>query len=326
MSFPAGSREDVEAWARSEFPAYFEATLMAGGVGSYGTSYFGGEYVDGKVVLQPILVAALKVGLTTTGQTVYARLRGDDDVQLFSDHKLTPPMEDSKPKRLLSNDQKLTSSTEDNKSIRCIIPVMDLADVQLHSPFYHSLETGHPAGVDRLETLIRFQCLIHGDMTAVQPKLGFFKTHFRAACRDVARGTGAVVEEDNLDDLLPGDTPPELIADTDIGRLRDNPTATHVFRSHIHALDESYHDFKISALRHLGAIQAVEKTDAEELRARNKELERSVVLAEESRVKLEKELAVEREKTKAATGEAVGWKAQYEGLMDTLQSVVGRPC
>ena len=78
--------------------------------------------------------------------------------------------------------------------------VVGLADVKLDAPFSYPNETSHPAAIDRLETLIRYAYLANGEATAVQPKLGFFRTHFRGACRDVAQGCGSDVDANEMED------------------------------------------------------------------------------------------------------------------------------
>ena len=199
MSSQAGSLEDVEAWALHEFPTYF-AEVSNTGAALFVNIEFQGQFIDGKIVLQSlVLLNALAVGLTTDGQFVYALLRSND-VELFSEQEVDSPS---------------------GKSVNILLymkPVDDLAGVKLDPPFSYPVQTGHPAGVDRLETLIRYLYLRNGDRTAVQSKLGFFKTHFRAACRDVARGTGAVVEADEMndDDILPGRSPTQNPAELQI--------------------------------------------------------------------------------------------------------------
>ncbi|KAJ8110669.1 hypothetical protein OPT61_g6539 [Boeremia exigua] len=326
MAFPPGSLEDVEAWAKSEFSAYFAALSLPAGAKVYGGRNFDGEYVDGKVVLQLILVRVLEVGWTAKRETVYARFIGvEEDVELFVE-------------------QKAVSPTNKNKTLRYIKPLKDLAGVGLQPPFHHPIDTGHAAGVDRLETLIRYFCLKHGEETVVLPKLGFFKTHFRAACRDVARATGAVTEPDGSDDdntplsktwseeladgcLIHGylgDSPPGLIEDTDPAGLGNNPAATKIFAAHVHAMDESYHDFKTGMLQQLGALQALERNDMAQLQAQIRDLELKLSLSEEIRMALDKQLDVEKANLKTATEETEGWKAQYEGLKAMLQGALGR--
>ncbi|KAF2631149.1 hypothetical protein BU25DRAFT_418775 [Macroventuria anomochaeta] len=307
MSFEAGSLEDVEAWANHEFPAYFAEVIRTGTSTPFNMLDFDGEYVDAKVVLQPMLVSVLEVGTTTSDQTVYARVCGNNDVELFSGHEIE-------------------SLTDARKLLRYMKPIVDLADINLNAPFSYPVKIGHPAGVDRLETLIRYLYLKNGEDTAVQPKLGFFKMHFRAACHDVARGTGAVVEAGDMDDsdTLFGDSPPDLIADTDIAGLRDNPAATSIFNQHVHAMDESYHDFKTSMLRQFGAMQTVDRNHMAQLQAQVQDLEHRLAVAEEGQMKLGKELEGEKTKAKTASDEAARWKAQYEGLRGTLQANMPR--
>lgn len=187
MPFVAGSLEDVEAWAEHDFPVLFAAVTTFVLTDLFGTYDFDGEYLDGKVILQRILISALQVGTTTAGHTVYARIMGNNDVELFRGHEVVSP-KDAK------------------QLIWYIKPVADLDDVTLHKPFCYPIKTEHPASIDRLETIIRYFFLRNDETSAVAPKLGFFKAHFRAACRDVARGTGAVTEGDEMDgdDTLPG--------------------------------------------------------------------------------------------------------------------------
>lgn len=188
MPFPAGSYEDVRAWAEAEFPAYFAAVADSVDNNLFQTNKLDGEFVNGKVVLQPILIRMLGVALTASdGLPVHARFIGDNEVELVRHTEIKDPK-------------------DGNKVLWYIKPVTDVTEVELYEPFCHVIDTGHPAAVDRLETLIRFFYLKCGDKNAVQPRLGFFKTHFRAACRDVARATGSVYRVDETDnDTLPGE-------------------------------------------------------------------------------------------------------------------------
>ena len=177
MPFAAGSLEDVEAWANQEFPAYFSEVAKFPAP-NFSTIVFDGEYQDGRIILQSMLISALAVGHTNTGQDVYARISADSEVELVGNH--------------------ITIS--DDKHFTYMKPVDSLGDIALHEPFNHTIATRHPAGVDRLETLIRYMCLKKGVKAAVQPKLGFFKAHFRAACRDVVRAMIGAVGGDETDD------------------------------------------------------------------------------------------------------------------------------
>ncbi|KAF9694760.1 hypothetical protein EKO04_007478 [Ascochyta lentis] len=307
MSFTAGSLEDVEAWANREFPEYFaELDSVESPIPIFEMVSFDGEYVDGKIVLQSILVPTLEVGSTAARCSVYARISGNNDVELFSYQEVVHPGSSEK--------------------LGCMKPVVGLVDVVLHEPLSHPVETGHPAGVDRLETLIRYIYLKNGEPTAVQPKLGFFKTHFRAACRDVARGVGLLMDGDDTDesDTLPGDFPPDLVADTDIAGLRDQPAATSVYNQHVHAMDESYHDFKTKMLSQLGTMQAIDRSQIDHLQAQVQSLERRLTKSEECRTKVEKELEAEKEKTKTTAKQSADWKSQYDGLKGTLERVLGQ--
>jgi hypothetical protein len=186
MPTEAGSLEDVEAWAEHEFPTYFAALSTFPLSFHVGTSIFDGEYTDGKIVLQNVLISSLHIGVTDAGRSVYARITGCNDVELFCDHRV--------------------KAAEDTKELRYIKPVVGLDGIELAAPFSYCAETGHPACIDRLETLIRYAYLGSGEEEAVRPKLGFFKAHFRGACRDVARGTGASAGADEMEDndTLPG--------------------------------------------------------------------------------------------------------------------------
>lgn len=190
MPFPAGSLEDVEAWAKDEFPAYFAAVTKFSDDSPIETLKFDGELIDGRVVLQPILIRALGIGIakpTTNLRGVVACLKGNSEVELFYNVEYDPP-------------------EGHEEELFYIAPVTNIAEVELYEPFARPIMTEHLAGLDRLETLIRYFFLKHGEKNAVQPKLGFFKTHFRAACRDVARATSTVSEADEMDDdeTLPG--------------------------------------------------------------------------------------------------------------------------
>lgn len=198
MSASAGSLADVEAWAQHEFPTHLAEVIRIVEdpltEGPLHMNHFDGEYVDGKILLQPILLYTLAVGTTAAGEEVYARLLGNNDVGLFKGVVIASP-------------------TNSKKTFRIIKPVVGLADTKLHVPFRYPVETGHPAGLDRLETLIRYCYLCLGEETAVQPKLGFFKAHFRAACRDVFRGSTGATDGDEMDDndTIPGEKSPITI-------------------------------------------------------------------------------------------------------------------
>lgn len=189
MPFPAGSLQDVEAWAKAEFPVYFAATTDLVHQIPIEKSLFDGELVAGRVLLHPILVHTLGIGCATnTNLGVYACLNGQNDVELFKETEFDLP-------------GKLCYYTN---------PIKDIAEVELDQPWSCSIETGHTDALNRLETLIMYSFLRHGETDAVVWKLGFFKTHFRAACRDVARATGAVNEADEMhmndNDILPGNS------------------------------------------------------------------------------------------------------------------------
>ncbi|KAJ4990290.1 hypothetical protein SVAN01_04172 [Stagonosporopsis vannaccii] len=312
MPFPAGSLEDVEAWAQAEFPACFAQFTALLTDDEVETLRFDGEFNDGRVVLQPILVRALPIGCARTDSThadsVYARMTVNSELELIYKTRCNYP---DKNERLCWYMQ----------------PVVDIAEVELVAPFCYPVDSKHPAALDRLETLIRYVLLKCGDRFAVQPKLGFFKAHFRAARRDVAYGVGAVKEADEMDDdddTLPDETPPDLIADTDIAGLRSNPAATSIFNQHVHAMDESYHDFKTGMLRQLAAMQAIDQNNMAQLHAQVQDLERRLALVEESRAALEKQLETKAAEAKTATEAATGWKTQYEGLKETLQGALGQ--
>ncbi|KAJ4379534.1 hypothetical protein N0V86_004715 [Didymella sp. IMI 355093] len=300
-----GSLEDVEAWAGHEFPAYFAALPNFPLSSPVDTIRFDGECTDGKIVLQTILISALHVGVTVAGTSVYARITGCNDVELFCDQRVKP--------------------SEDAKELWCIKPILGLDGIELTAPFSYCAQTGHPACIDRLETLIRYAYLKSGEEEAVRSKLGFFKAHFRGACRDVARGTGASAEADEMedDDTPPVYSPPDLIKDAESGRLSDNPAATSVFNEHVHAMDESYHDFKTTMLRQLGAMQIIDREAMVQLQAQNQHFARRLAAAEEGQTKMAKELELQQAKTKTALEEAERWKTQYEGLKTTLQGALG---
>lgn len=81
MPFLAGSLEVVEAWAQHEFPTAFAAL----------SSFQNAEYVDtskfdGKIILQPVLISALDIRVTAVGTSVYARITGSSEVEIFCDH------------------------------------------------------------------------------------------------------------------------------------------------------------------------------------------------------------------------------------------------
>lgn len=124
--------------------------------------------------------------------------------------------------------------------------------------------------------------------------------------------------------MIIDDTPPDLIADTDVAGLRNNPAATSIFRQHVDAMDESYHDFKTGMLRQLAAMQATDQNNMAQLQAQNQDLERKLTLAEQALTKVNTEWEADKAKMKTATEEAAAWKTQYEGLKETLQSALGQ--
>ena len=181
MSLEAGSLEDVTAWAGKEFPYYFSYMVHHP---KLKTLRFDGEYLNNRIALQPMLITALPVGQMKTGQIVYAHITGSNDVDLFSEEEVAS----------------LTANKKGKEHFQYMKSVVGLADVKLDAPFNYPIETGHPAAIDRLETLIRYAYLANGEATAVQPKLGFFRTHFRGACRDVAQGCGSDVDANEKED------------------------------------------------------------------------------------------------------------------------------
>ena len=88
IPFEAGSLDDVEAWAQHEFPAYFAALSTFPIAQHIDISRFDGEDVDGKIVLQPVLISALDVGVSAAGTSIYARITGGNDVELFCGHRV----------------------------------------------------------------------------------------------------------------------------------------------------------------------------------------------------------------------------------------------
>ena len=89
-------------------------------------------------------------------------------------------------------------------------------------------------------------------------------------------------------------------------------------------MDESYYDFKTSMLTQLGAMQSNDRIQIGKLRAQAQELERSLTVSEQARMKLENELKVEQANAQSASKEAKNWKSQYEGLKETLQGALGQ--
>ena len=89
-------------------------------------------------------------------------------------------------------------------------------------------------------------------------------------------------------------------------------------------MDESYYDFKTSMLRQLGAMQSNDRIQIGKLRAQAQELERSLTVSEQARMKLENELKVVQANAQSASKEAKNWMSQYEGLKETLQGALGQ--
>ncbi|KAF3043953.1 hypothetical protein E8E12_000350 [Didymella heteroderae] len=166
--------------------------------------------------------------------------------------------------------------------------------------------------IEGVEAEHKYAYLKAGEEDAVSPKLGFFKTHFRGACRDIARGTGTLSEADEVadDETLPGDWPPGLIEDTDVSSVQDHPAATSIFNEHVHAMDESYHDFKTGILRQLCAMQTMDREAMLQLQAQNEDLTCRLAVAEEDRTTRGKELEMQEMKTRSAMEEAEKWKTQ----------------
>ncbi|KAF1362731.1 hypothetical protein EJ07DRAFT_174274 [Lizonia empirigonia] len=305
MSLTTGSFEDVDAWAKREFSLSY-AALRSSIPYIIQELNFDGDYVDGKIVWQPMLVIALEVGSTTANNSVYACLSDNNGVELFSEE------EKISPSRKLNH---------------CIYrkPVMCLADITLKAPFKHLIKTGHPAGVNQLETLIRYIYLSIGFTTALQSKLDFFRAHFRDACHDVARGMGTLIEDDEMDnsDTLPDNSPGDVTPDTETASLRGSPAAASVSNEHAHPMDENYHDFEMKMLDHLGTMKEKERNRMTGLEARVQHLEGRLTVAEEERRKLVGELDVLRAEAKAAVDEMETWKKKYEGLKGVLQGALG---
>ena len=89
-------------------------------------------------------------------------------------------------------------------------------------------------------------------------------------------------------------------------------------------MDESYYDFKTSVLRQLGAMQSNDRMHIEQLRAQVQELEHSLTVSEQARMKLENELKVVQANAQSASKEAKNWMSQYEGLKETLQGALAQ--
>lgn len=121
-----------------------------------------------------------------------------------------------------------------------------------------------------------------------------------------------------------GDSPPDLIEDTGIGGLRDNPVVTSIFNQHAHAMHESYHDFKTSMLRQIGAMQTMDQETMLQLQTQNQALASRLAVAEKARAKMSEELETQKAEAKSALEELEKWKAHYEGLRCTLQDALGQ--
>lgn len=187
MSLTTGSFEDVDAWAMREFPVSY-AALCSSSCDEVIEIEIGldGDCVDGNIVWQPLRVICVSVGSSTDRKNIWACLSDSNGVDFFRIEKMISPGI-LKPRFYRK-------------------PVMCVADTTLKAPFEHLIQTGHPAGVNRLEAIIRYLLLENDDVTVVHSELDFFMAHFRDACRDVARGMGALVEDDEMDgsDTLPG--------------------------------------------------------------------------------------------------------------------------
>lgn len=178
MPPPVGSLEDIETWAKSEFPRPF-AELTKWNVVKVAQNLDGRE-VAGAFAMEPTQISVIPVGQLDTREPVFACLSEGGDIKLFSKCTL------------------FGSSAGEGLAIARVIII--LADVQLDAPFKYTIENEHPDNVDRLESLIRYYYLRNGESFAVLSCLDYFKEHFHDACKDVARGIGATVEDGEMQD------------------------------------------------------------------------------------------------------------------------------
>ncbi|KAF3003559.1 hypothetical protein E8E13_006252 [Curvularia kusanoi] len=294
--------EDVESWAKVEFPGSF-AALRAWKCTGFFERPFDGAEIDGDIVLQSILILALPVGETSAGTSVFARIADNNDVELFT--------------------TTMHARNQVDKGLAIATPIKDTVGICLHEPFKFAIEGNGPAGVDRLEALIRYYFLAQGMASAVQGCLKYFKKYFRAACHNVAQSVGATVKED-YDDTLSDKTLPDHTAYTNVAGIRDTATATRTLNAQLQVMDEIYGDFKASLMKQSSELQAADKNEMTRLRVKIEEQQSKIKLLEVDQAVLRAQLEMRKVNLTAAEKEVASWKAQYEGLKKTLEGAPGR--
>jgi septal ring factor EnvC (AmiA/AmiB activator) len=94
-------------------------------------------------------------------------------------------------------------------------------------------------------------------------------------------------------------TPPDLIADTDVTSLSGNRGAT-AFNKLLHKMDDTYHDFKSRLFQQVSERQAADDKRLAQVGARNQQLEGTIASLDEDVAKLTKELEETKSKLKVA--------------------------
>jgi hypothetical protein len=89
-------------------------------------------------------------------------------------------------------------------------------------------------------------------------------------------------------------------------------------------MDKGYYEFKTRMLAHLSTMQDSDSEETRKLRARNHDLELMLAQSEADQMALKKKADAEMNKAHTAAREAADWKAQFEGLKNTLQGVLGQ--
>jgi hypothetical protein len=176
MSIPSGSLQAVEDWAKHEFPDDYAKVASLTNINLEVTT-FDGECMDDGVIHIPKEIITIEVGHTSLEEPVYAWITENSEVKLCY------------PSTFILFDVVK----------RYFMPVTKLTDIEFSEPFSWLVATGDQFCIDRLETLICYMFLRGGDADAVQPRLGFFKTHFRDACRDVAHRLANPVPDEDMD-------------------------------------------------------------------------------------------------------------------------------
>jgi hypothetical protein len=94
-------------------------------------------------------------------------------------------------------------------------------------------------------------------------------------------------------------TPPDLIADTDVTSLSGNRGAT-AFNELLHKMDDTYHDFKSRLFKQVSEMQAADAKKMAQIGARYQQAEEIIATLDKDVAKLTKELEETKSKLKTA--------------------------